>query len=154
MNTKKDSNAKTYVVYQDKYVTGYGVYDPSDTESTKPSEFDIVDSFKAEAGAEWYGYITETIHIKKEDIEDNGYTVEQLENMSGTELYDAVYDILPDPEKEFSDWENGALINECDEDKPNEAYDIEDDGEWVVVTVDVKYRFTMCDGEVKFERVK
>ena len=32
---------------------------------------------------------------------------------------------LPDPEKEFSDWENGARIIECDEDKPNEAYDFE-----------------------------
>lgn len=154
MNTKKDSNAKTYVVYQDKYVTGYGVYDPSDPEGHNPSEFDIAESFNAEEGAEWFGYLNETIHIKKDDMEEAGYTVEDLENMSKTELYDAVYDILSDPEKEFSDWENGSLIIECDEDKPNEAYDIEDDDDWVVVTVDVKYKFTMCDGEVESERVK
>lgn len=151
---KNKEEVKTYVVYQDKYSTGYGVYDPSYTESAKPSEFDIVDSFKAEVGAEWYGYITENIHIKKDDMEEAGYTLEDLENMSCTELYDAVYDILLDPEKEFSDWENGAGITECEEDKPNEAYDIEDDYDRVVVTVEVKYKFTMCDSEVKSERVK
>lgn len=145
---------KKYVVYQDKYVTGYKVYDPSDPESSKPNEFDVVEQFDVEEDAKWFGYLNETIKIKKEDIEYEGYTVEQLEKMSTTELYNAVFECLPDPEKEFSDWGNGANIIECDEDKKNEAYDVIDDGDWVVVTVDVKYKFTMWDGEVKSERVK
>lgn len=153
---KKDikKEEKTYTVYQDNYTTGYKVYDPADECSHKPSDTDIAESFTAEEGAEWFGCLNETIHIEKDDMEEAGYTVEQLDDMSETELYDAVYDILTDPEKEFSDWENGALINECDEDKPNEAYDIEDVDDEVVVTVVVKYKFTMCDGEVKSERVK
>lgn len=158
---KKVKNNKTYVVYQDLYVRGYGVYDPDpandDQFNSKPNEFDVVEQFEAEEGAEWFGYLTESIDIKKKWIENEGYTVEQLEKMSktdSTELYNAVYKCLPDPEKEFSDWENGANIIECDEDKPNEAYDVIRDGDWVEVTVDVKYKFTMSNGEVKYERVK
>lgn len=154
---KEEKNNKTYVVYQDRFVPGYGVYDPDpandDQFNSKPNKFDVVEQFEAEEGAEWFGYLIESIHIKKEWIEDKGYTVEQLEKMSGTELYKAVYECLLDPEEEFSDWENGAGIIECDEDKPNEAYDVWDEDDWVVVTVDVKYKFTMLDGEVKVERI-
>lgn len=149
--------SKKYVVYQDKYGSygyGYGVYDPSDPESSKPNKFDVVEQFEAEEGAEWFGYDVLTIHIDKEDIEKNGYTVEQLQKMFGNGLYKAVYACLPDPEKEFSDWEKGGCIIECDEDKVVEAYDLDDEGDCVVVYVEVKYKFTLSNGEVKFERIK
>lgn len=156
---REEKNNKTYVVYQDQYGRGYEVYDPDpandDQFNSKPNEFDVVEKFEAEEGAEWYGYLDESINIKKEWIEDEGYSVEQLKKMSRTELYNAVYKCLPDPEKEFSDWENGACIIECDGDKPNEAYDFEHNyDDWFLVIVDVKYKFTMSNGEVKSERVK
>ena len=149
-NTETKNNPKTYVVYQHNRLPGYQIYDPTDEYSIRPNEEDIIEQFEAEEGAEWYGYITENIHLKSEDIEDEGYEVEDLYKMSSEELYNAVCEIHPDIEKEFADWENGAGINECDEDYQVEAYDF--DGE--TVTMEVKYKCQVVNGTVEFERVK
>lgn len=142
---------KTYQVYQDKYTTGYHIYDPSDENSIRPNKEDIIEQFEAEEGAEWYAYNTLTISIDEEDIEDSDYTTEDLDSIYGEELYNAVYEVVTDIEEQFDDLdENGGLFRECTEDYKVEAYDF--NGE--TVTLEVKYKFQVVDGEVVYERVK
>lgn len=144
MKSEENETPKTYVVYQDKYGTGYKVYDPS--LSRGPSEFDIVESFEAEVGAVWFGCESAIISLDKDDIEEAGYTLEDLDNMSNTELYKAVCKIHQDIWLAFC---SEGLIEEC-ADGPSEAYNLEDNGDdYVEVTVLWKHKYIMGEGEVE-----
>ena len=143
---------KTYTVYQTNYSTGYGVYEEDKPNQMIPQEMDILEQFEAEEGAEWFGYTVESLSLTNDDIEDDGYTIEQIMGMCGKERYDVLVDIIS--EKELYDMENGGLITECEEDKECEAYDVYEEGDGIDFTMEVKFRFTMEGGGVKFELVK
>lgn len=139
---KLNQTPKTYVVYQDRY-GNYEVYDPSD--NYRPNEF--VKSFEAEVGAEWFCGEHITISLDKDDIEEAGYTLEDLDNMSSTELYKAVCKIHPDICSVFE----GASgpVEECT-DNIDEAYGLEDNGDdYVVVTLINKVKCKMGEGIVE-----
>ena len=148
-NTETKNNPKTYVVYQDKYTAGYQIYDPSD-DSIRPNKEDIIEQFEAEEGAEWYAYDAFSIKISEEDIEDSDYTTEDLNGIYGEELYNAVYEVVTNIEKQFEDFDKCGGLTECDEDYKVEAYDF--NGETVIM--EVKYKCQVVNGNVECKRVK
>lgn len=154
MKNKENNTAvqpKTYLVYQDKYTTGYQVYDPTNENSHRPNKEDIIEQFEAEEGAGWYSMNALSIRLDEDDIEDSDYTIEDLYRMGCTELYNAVCEIHPNIGKEFADFDkNGSTFVECPKDFYVEAYDF--NGEYV--TMEVKFKFQVVNGEVVCERVK
>lgn len=141
---------ETYTVYQTNYSYGYGVSD----EYVSPNEDDITESFEAEEGAEWYGVDIMSFTIPADDIEDAGYDIDEVEGMDDNKLIEMLKEVIDDDK--LYDWENGGNIEECDEDYKvtgPKGFGVERYYNEVVVTAEIKYKFWIENGDVKYSVV-
>jgi hypothetical protein len=151
-NIKIEVEEKIYIVWQDKSGC-YHSDDYSDKLITRlNNDDDVIRWFEANEGATWFEQDTTSITLYKNDIEEAGYTLEDLYDMSPEETYKAVCEIHSDIESVLIEWEPG-ITQECEE-GPNEVCYIEDNGDEVDVTLVVKFKFKMSDGVVEMEMVK
>lgn len=141
---------ETYTVYQTNYSYGYGVTD----EYVSPNEEDITESFEAEEGAEWYGVDIMSFTIPANDIEDAGYDIDEVEGMEDNKLMEMLKEVID--EDKLYDWEKGGNIEECDEDYKvtgPKGFGVERYYNEVVVTAEIKYKFWIENGDVKYSVV-
>jgi len=144
-----------YIVFQTKYSYGYGI--TTDAEEIYPSsKNDIIGSFYAEEGAEWYATNALNLHIDCEDIEDEGYEPEELvETMDGDKFREILHAVLGDTDPYKEDPERGGAFSECDEKfkGPDVGFERYKDGDRVFIQTEFKYRFWIENGEIKSELV-
>lgn len=149
---KKKELKNTYRVYQDLNTYNYNVV-VSDEQYV--DERNIIDDFYAEVGSEWYGYVVEDFFITQDEIEDNGYSMEQFSELSDEEVLDLLNDLFT--EDDFLDFERGGGITKCESDEKDEIYSIEEDcfcdeEKGMSVQAAIHFKFTMMDGDIKAER--
>ena len=142
---------ETYTVFQTYYSYGYIVV----KKYVSPDEEDITESFEAKEGDEWYGVDNMSFTITADDIEDAGYNIDEVEGMDDNKLMEMLKEVID--EDELYDWVNGGNIEKCDEDYkvsgPNSCGGVERYYNKVVVTTEIKYKFWIENGDVKYSVV-
>lgn len=149
--TQKMNNTAT--ICQMTYMPDYQVME----EEHSVNEVGIIDSFEAEDGAEWYGYVRETFTLSAEDIKDAvkdaGYDADKMDEMTKEEKYRMVMGLVD--EEVLCNPDNYSIITECDKDYKCDVIEIEEnvDGDFDIC-VEVKFKFTLDGDEVKKQLVK
>jgi len=145
----------TVTICQISYMPDYQVVE----DEHSINDEDIIESFKAEDGAEWYGYVAETFTLSAEDIrdavKDAGYDADKMDEMTKEEKYRMVMGMVD--EEFLCNPDNYSIITECDKDYKCDTVEIEgdvDEDEKLLIYIEVKFKFTLDGDEVKKQLVK
>lgn len=146
---------KTATICQISYMPDYQVVED---EHSINDEY-LIESFDAEDGAEWYGYVAETFNLSAEDIKDAvkdaGYDADKMDEMTKEEKYRMVMGLVD--EEVLCNPDNYSIITECDKDYKCDTIEIEgdvDEDEYLLIYVEVKFKFTLDGDEVKKQLIK
>ena len=152
--TQKMNN--TVTICQLSYMPDYQVKEVME-ENHSINDEDIIDSFKAEDGAEWYGYVEESFTLSADDIrdavKDAGYDADKMDEMTKEEKYRMVMGLVD--EEILCNPDNYCTITECEKDCKCDFIGIEEnvDGDFDIY-IEVKFKFTLDGDEVKKKLIK